>query len=59
MPRTALVIGGTGPTGPCVIEGLLQRAGEIYAAETPPESTPGCGDCEAMERLLEDTASGG
>ena len=25
MPRTALVIGGTGPTGPCVIEGLLQR----------------------------------
>ncbi|MDP6511322.1 MAG: NAD-dependent epimerase/dehydratase family protein [Dehalococcoidia bacterium] len=25
MPQTALVIGGTGPTGPCVIEGLRQR----------------------------------
>ncbi|MEE9202862.1 MAG: epimerase, partial [Dehalococcoidia bacterium] len=25
MPQTALVIGGTGPTGPYVIEGLLQR----------------------------------
>ena len=34
------------------IEELLQRAEEIHAADTPPEATPGCRDCQAMEKLM-------
>ncbi len=34
------------------IEELLQRAEEINAADAPPEATPGCRDCQAMEKLM-------
>jgi nucleoside-diphosphate-sugar epimerase len=29
MPRTALVVGGTGPTGPHIVDGLLDRGYEV------------------------------
>ena len=45
VPDTALVIGGTGPTGPYVVQGLLERGyhvtilhtGKHERAEIPPE----------------------
>ncbi len=29
MSQTALVVGGTGPTGPYIVEGLLQRGYQV------------------------------